>query len=425
MEEYREYIRDRRSIISIPIELGIPELEASLNRQLSGVIYDDQNLRDDNLAITAVKNEEIKIRVDSQVIRYTVPLDLQVAYDAGFTTLRGTGEIAIEMETRFGVQSNWALVTQTNLLRHEWLRKPSISMAGINIPIGFVANLILNNGRRVISRRIDQLVAEQFKMEKLISDTWLEMYKPMLVSPEYNTWLIVNPRDIAMTPIYLQEDSLQVRILIETEPEVYIGDRPREAYPDPLPIYKESAMEFEGIMINLGAQITYEEAERLARQQIVGETYTYGRRSVTVEDIELFGKQDKVIVNTQLSGSYNGNIYMEGRPVYDVKENQIELRDLDFTLDTRSFLLRGAGWLLKGPIKKGIQGNMNFLLDYNLKESRRMIETQLNNYQIAPGIKLTSHVNDLNIREVQIIPEGLFADIFISGDMKIVVDDLD
>jgi hypothetical protein len=116
---------------------------------------------------------------------------------------------------------------------------------------------------------------------------------------------------------------------------------------------------------------------------------------------------------------------MEGRPVYDVRQNQIELRDLDFTLDTRSFLLRSAGWLLKGPIKKGIQGNMNFLLDYNLKESRQMIENQLNNYQIAPGIKMTSHVNDLNIREVQIIPDGLYADIFISGDLKIVVDDLD
>lgn len=424
MEEYKSFERDRRSIISIPIELGIKELEASLNKQLNGVIYDDQNLRDDNLAITATKNEEIKLQVDSQVIRYTVPLDLQVAYDAGFTTLRGTGEIAIEMETRFGVRSNWALETQTSLIRHEWLRKPSVSMAGIKIPIGFVANLILNNGRRIISRKIDQLVAEQFKMDELIKDTWQQMYEPLLVSPEYNTWVIINPKDIAMSPIFMEDDSLQVRIVVEAEPEVHIGLKPRQADPSPLPIYKESAIEFEGIMINIGAQISYEEAERLAKDQIVGETYTYGKRSVTVENIELFGKQDKVIVNTELSGSYSGNIFMEGRPVYNVRQNKMELKDLDFTLDTRSFLFRSAGWLLKGPIKKGIQDNMNFLLEYNLKESQQMVQSQLDNFIIAPGVKLRSSVNDLSIREVLIIKEGLYADIFISGDLKIVVDDL-
>jgi len=108
MESYNELVAERRSVISIPVELGIKELERSLNAKLNGTIYEDNNLRDDNIAIRAIKNRDLFISVDSQTIRYRVPLDLLIKYDAGFTTLSGEGEIALDMATRFDIKANWA-----------------------------------------------------------------------------------------------------------------------------------------------------------------------------------------------------------------------------------------------------------------------------------------------------------------------------
>lgn len=425
MEEYQEYVRDRRSVISIPIELGIKELERSLNAQLNGIIYDDQNMQDDKMAITATKNEDIIISVDSQALKYRVPLDLIIKYDAGFTTLTGTGEIAIDLMTRFDIKANWAFETQTEILTYEWIKTPKVSMAGISIPIGFVANLILNNSRRTLAMTIDNQVANNFKLDELIASTWEQMFKPILIAPQYNTWLTVNPKDIGLSPIFMQDDSLQTNIVIEGEPTIAIGNKPGNVDPVPLPLYTKKPAFFEGFMINLGAEISYDEAERLAKDQLIGETYTYGKRSVTVEDIELFGQGDQVIVNTQLSGSYEGNIYMQGRPSYNARKNSIELKNLDFTLDTRSFLFKSAGWLLKGPIRKNVQDNMNFLLDANLNESQSMLQNQLDNFVIAPGVKMRANVNDLSIRDVLVVRDGIFADIFITGDLKVVVDRLD
>lgn len=424
MESYSDLVSERRSVISIPIELGIKELERSLNAQLNGIIYEDNDLSGDNMAITAIKNRDLFISVDSQAIRYRVPLDLLIKYNAGFTTVSGTGEIALDMVTRFDIKPNWALETQTEILGHEWLRKPKVSMGNITLPVGFVANLILNNGRRTISRVIDEQVANSVKLDELIASTWEQMYKPMLVAPQYNTWLLVNPKNIGLTPFYMENDSLSTNIIIEGFPTVIIGNKPGNIDPLPLPLFSRKPNPYEGFMLNIGAEISYDEAEKIAREQIVGETYSYGRRSVTVEDIELFGQGDYVIVNTKLSGSYNGNIYMQGHPSFNPKNNSIELKDLDFTLDTRNFLFKSAGWILKGPIKKGVQGNMNFLLNANLSYTQEMLENQLDNYIIAPGIKLRTSVNDLGIRDVLVVPNGLYADVFLTGDLKIVVDRL-
>lgn len=422
MEKYRDIVEQKRSVLSIPIELSIGGLEKTLNAQLDGVVYQDDNFKDgDNMKIKAVKREAIRLKIDSQVISYTVPVDLSIQYDAGLAILEATGEISMDFSTAFRIREDWGIETATTVEGHQWIRTPRVRMAGISIPVGFVANLVLNNSRQYIANTIDNLVKEEGGLESLVADTWSQMYEPMLVSPEYNTWLSVNPRHIGMSPIITRRDSLYMQLFIEGEPSVSVGPKPQALQAAILPPYKEEPQSFEGFVINIGANITFNEAERLAKESLVGETFDYGKRSVTVEDIGLWGQEDLVIVNTKLSGSYTGDIYLQGRPVYDLERGAIELRDLDFTLDTRNFLFKSAGWLLKGPIKNRIQDNMNFLLEANLKESKEMMTRQLNGYQLAPGVQMTGQVNELTIRDVYVLREGLRADILLTGNIRIDV----
>lgn len=425
MEKYQELVEEKRSVLSIPIELSISELERTLNQQLDGVVYEDNDFRDgDNMKIKAIKNENIRIRVDSQVISYQVPVDLAIQYDAGLTVLRANGEISMDFRTAFRIRPDWGIETETVVEGHRWIRKPRVSMAGVSIPVGFVANLVLNQSRNYIARSIDNMVSNQAGLESVISDTWQQMYEPVLVSPQYNTWLVVNPQRIGMSPIETYQDSLYAQILIEGEPFVSVGPKPQALQALQLPPYQEEPQTFEGFLINIGAKISYDEAERIARSTLQGETFTYGKRSVTVEDIQLWGLEDKVIVNTKLSGSYTGDIYLEGRPVFDLKKNAIELRDLDYTLGTKNFLFKSAGWLLKGSIKNRIQDNMNFLLESNLLASREMMQQQLNGYVLAPGVQMQGKVDELTIRDVYVLEEGLRADVLLSGQLKIMVEQL-
>ena len=131
----------------------------------------------------------------------------------------------------------------------------------------------------------------------------------------------------------VNEDLISTKILIQGQTNAFIGDKPNLHRSIPLPDFAFSHNVPDDFNIQLGTSISYLEAANLAKQHLVGETYNSGRRYVTIEDIELFGQEDKLVINVLLSGSYTGSVYMVGRPVYNLKKNQI-----DSTLILRIFI---------------------------------------------------------------------------------------
>ena len=422
MEQYlQDDLEERSSIINVPLRIDIRELEQSVNRQLPDPLYKDESLEGDNVAVIATKKEDITLGVDSQMVTYRVPLALDIKYDIGFSTVKAVGEIAMNFKTAFNVRENWELETSTILDGYEWLRAPKVRLAGINLPAGFIANIIINQSKEVLTEAIDEQVANNFDFKKVIEDTWKQMFAPMLVSEEYNAWLSINPIDIGMTNLLMDQDTIVSTLIIESKPKINLGGKPDDASWRPLPLFQYREFESEEFTLYLNTEISYDEAERIAKEQILGETYSSGKRSVTIEDLELYGQGDKLVVNTKLSGSYNGSIYMTGKPVYNRRKNSIDIKDLSYTLDTRSFLVKSAGWLLKSTIKKQIQDNLDFLLDSNMSEMETQIQQQLENYHINDGVTINGKLNELNIENAYLTATGMRVFIALNGRLGVNV----
>lgn len=423
MEEYLKYeLEEKPSALNIPVKINIQELEKSLNGQLPDPLYKDSLTTDgDNMAITARKAENIKLGLDSQMVTYNIPLDLDIKYDIGFTTVNAVGKIALEFKTAFNIEETWDLKTATILENYEWLETPKVKLAGISLPVGFIANIIINRSKEVLTQSIDEQVKANFNFKSVIENTWKMMFSPMLVSEYYKTWLNIDPLDIGMTPIIMDKDTISSTIIVQSKPKITIGEQPAANTWRPLPLFKYREFKSEDFVLYLSADVTYEEAERLTKEQILGETYTSGKRSVTVEDLELYGKGEQLIVNTRLSGSYSGNIYLAGTPYFNKRRNSIDIRDLDFTLDTKNILFKSAGWLVKSTIKKQIQDNLDFLLDYNLTEIENQIREQLANYPLNDGINLNGSLNQLSIENAYLTPDGMRVIIALNGRLGVFV----
>jgi len=422
MESYEDRFETPASTINIPIDIDVKELETALNNQLSGVLYEDKDLNDgDKMKMRAEKKEEIRLSVDSQAIQYRLPLKLWIEYDIGISTVEAEGDITIDFRTLIDISSDWNVNTTTQILRHEWTRKPKLKMGFVSLPVGFIANLVLNNSQKVLTRSIDDMVKSNFDLKGQVAEAWKQMFKPFQVSEEYNTWLTINPAAIGMTPLKMERNHITSTLFIEGKPRVNVGGAPQGIFPEPLPplrIQEEAADTF---TLHLKTKVTYDEAERLAKQQIVGETFSQGRRSVTIEDMEMYGQGNKIVVNTMLSGSYNGSIYLVGEPVYNVRKNTIDIEKLEYTLDTKNFLFRSAGWLLKSAIKSKIQDNLNFLLDYNLKEMQAQFQEQLREYSVSEGITVFGELDDLNIRNAYLVPDGMVIDLGLLGKVNVAI----
>lgn len=421
MEEYESFFEEKISIINIPIRIDAIELQNSLNEQMDGILYEDKDMKDDNLAIIAEKKEDIELSIDSQLVKYKVPLALDIKYDAGITTVGASGAIAIDFKTAFTILENWDLETITEIVGYEWIEKPKVRFVGISLPIGFIANLVLNNSRSTITKAIDDQVKQNLDLPVIIRDAWRQMHDPLLVSEEYNTWLTVNPVDIGMTPLSLQEDKITSTVVVSSKPRVKIGEKPEARPVSSLPGFRYLGETKEDFEINIQSEITYDEAERLGKMNLVGETFSSGKRSVTIQDLELYGQGNKLIISTKMVGSYNGEIYMQGKPVYNPNRNSIDLEDLEFTLGTRNFLYKSASWLLKSTIRKKVQENLDFLLDANLNDMKDQMAKQLEEYKITESISLKGELDDLGIQNAYLAPEGIKVFLTITGKLNVDV----
>lgn len=422
MEHYEERFEDRISIMSIPVRIQVKELEKSLNTQMEGLLYEDDDMSDgDNMMVKAEKKEDITLTIDSQLVKYRVPLALWIKYDAGLTNLEADGEIALSFKTAFHITEDWKMETLTEIEGHEWLKKPKLKMGALSLPVGFVADVVLRNSRETITKSIDEMVKENLKLDEIVREAWTQMFDPILISEEYNTWLQVNPENIAMTPLNVEDDVISSTIIVESKPGVKLGEKPANNPVNPLPPFQYAVENFDDFVIHLSTEIPYSEAERIAKLSMVGETFESKGKSVRVEDIELFGQGNKLIVNTQLSGSYNGNIYFEGKPEYNTNHNSIDIKDLKFTLESRNFLLRSAAWLLKSTMKKRIQDNMDFLLDYNLKEIESQMQEQLQNYPLTNQIFLNGNLDELFIQNAYLAPDAIKVEVAIKGKLNVQI----
>lgn len=419
-EEYEELFEQGISIVNIPLEFSIRELERMLNKQLDTVLYEDNDINDgDDMMVKAEKTEDISLRLDSNRVAYRVPLDIWVRYNAGIGKVEGTGTVAIELETDYDIKPSWELETHTEILSYEWLEKPRLKLGVVSIPVGMIADLLIDNFKTTITENIDQQISQNLKLDTLVKSAWKQMHEPMLVSEEYLAWMMLNPEKISMTPIDIQEDELKATIMIESKPQISFGNQPRDPVIRPLPTFEYTHLLGEDFFIRVGTQISYQEAQRLAQGAVEGERYDYGKRYVIVDAIELYGQGNKLVVNTTISGTYNGTVSMTGRPVYNANKNSIDIKDLNYTVDSRNFLLKSAGWLLKSKFKNMIEANMDFLLEENLKDMENQIREQLSNYELTDNFVLDGELKELNIANAYLAPEGMRVDVALMGKLRV------
>ncbi|MCP3930038.1 MAG: DUF4403 family protein [Bacteroidetes bacterium] len=422
MEQYNTLNKDQVSVINLPFNLEIVELEKTINNQLKDVIYEDMDSDNENqLKIRAVKKEDISFSLDSQYVCYKVPLDIWIEKDIGFTDVEGQWELALYFKTGFSILEDWNIKTETKLDHYEWYKKPKLKLGAIQVPVKNIANRVIKKSKETLTFQIDKQIQKSFTLRKFIDEAWKQLQEPILIAEEYNTWLAINPFHISMTPLTTSADSIVSNITIKSKPAVTLGEKPSVMVYIPLPAYKEPESFENNFQLHLKTDIPFEEAERIARTELIGESFKQGKYEVKIENIELYGQKNNLIVNAALSGSYNGSIYLLGEPAYDPIRNKLDVEDLKFSLETQNFLMKSAGWLFKSNLKKRIQENLNFLLTDNLNELKTQIQQQLNNYQLAPNVLLQGNLKELQLQNAFLTPFSIRVDITLSGHLNIKV----
>ena len=149
-----------------------------------------------------------------------------------------------------------------------------------------------------------------------------------------------------------------------------------------------------------------------------------GKRKVTVNKVDLWHKDGKMIIALSMTGSLNGTIYLSGYPSYNPTTKEIYFDKLDYVLDTKSALMKTANWLAEGIVLRKIQENCRYSIQPNLEEGKKNIMPYLNNYSPMPGIFVNGNLSDFEFEKVELTDKAIIAFIKTTGKMDIKINGL-
>lgn len=421
------------SELFIPVELSVVELENMMNQQLSGVIYEDTDFSDD-VVMRIEKLSPIKIKMNGELIEYTVPVKIwsKAAWEFnqfGFKLkdmYEGDCSLSMTFSTKIELNPFWELRPTTQLKNYEWIVKPTITKGQITIPVAFVADKLIKAQEKVITQQIDDQIKSQVPVRKYVEEAWQSMHQPIQLYDDPITWLMITPKNILITPLKGDDKSLKAFIKVEAFTETQVGKKPVIKYAN-LPNVSYTNDHAGAFVITVVNGIDYEDASKVVTQHLKGETFTSsnGKKKVTVDSIRLFGNGDKLIIESHVSGSLKGTIYFSGIPTYDSTRQVIYMKNLDYELQTKNALAKTAGWLLKSILLKRMRESMVYDLKDDMKLLRQNIDESMNNFALTKQVTVKAMVKEMYPKTIFLTPESLKFVLYVSGDMQLLVQGLD
>lgn len=417
------------STVSIPIRLSRTEIEHLINNKLNGVLYENYDESVDGVKLKIMKANWIQLSFDGLSLTYRVPLSIwfyKTLLDNSVTGqqgISGDGELTMTFKTNLNIKPDWTVEPYTEFIGSEWVRPLRVS--GINVK--YIADLALNKNRAMLTTTIDQQIKSVFQLRQSMSDAWNVMQQPVKVSEDYRMWVKLTPQSIAMTPFRSEGDMLMSNIGVNTLVDVAAGQtQPYFRGNTQLPPFQIGYGQNSEFNINMATDIPMQEAQTLANSFARGMVFEPAKgKKIQITNLELFGQNDKIVINAYFSGSYNGSLYFIGRPVFNATTNAIEMQDIDYDLNTKNFLLRGANWLFNRQILDKVRESCIFPLNENIASFKNEMNTMLANYQLNPNVSVQGQVDNIQVQNVVVQSSGIKVMVGTKGKLALDVRGLD
>ena len=417
------------SYINMPVKIRLQDIENKLNTTLTGLVYEDSNIEDDDFTIKIWKLAPIQLENLQGKIRSQLPLKAQVKYRIGtnklgidlYTTkeflFNGTLNLLSEVNL-----SNWKLSTKTEFKSLDWNESPSVVILGKAVPITYLINPGLRFFKERMEKSIDDAIEKSMDFKPQVLDALEKICTPFQMNESYESWLHVVPLELYSTNAMLQKENVSFEMGVKCNMETLIGQKPVSQFNRNKIALKAVSKIPDQLSANIVAVSTYTDASKIMTKNFAGKEFTSGKKKITVQNISLWHKDSKMIIAMNVQGSVNGTIYLSGFPKYNDVSKEIFFDQLDYVLDTKSTLLKTANWLAQGYILRKFQESCKYSIVPNVEEAKLSIQKYLKNYSPMQGVFVNGNLQDIEFQKIQLSNKAILAFIKVNGTVNITVD---
>ena len=157
-------------------------------------------------------------------------------------------------------------------------------------------------------------------MQPYLVMAWNQFVNPINISEEYHTWLKISPQSLSATPLKVYANQISATLGVDLYSETFTGNQPAAgASVTTVPGFVTKPAIDNVFKLQTTANIPFTEATRLAEQQFLHKEFTFreGKSKIVIESIKVYGKDEKVVIEAETSGTVNGTSVITGTPTYD------------------------------------------------------------------------------------------------------------
>ncbi|MDV6170268.1 DUF4403 family protein [Flavobacterium sp. DG1-102-2] len=412
------------SFINLPVSITIVDIEAQVNKLLPSLVYEDKNIEDDNIAMQVFKTAPIKFSEQNGKLKSVVPIkitaNLRYGTSALGMNLYDTREVNLDGVVTFTSKvglSNWKVSTDTSIEFLEWNESPTVTIAGKKVAITYLINPAVKLFKNKIENKLDDAMAKTMDFKPQVLDALDKLSTPFLTSEQYETWFKLNPVELYVTDAVLTKKQVTLDMGLKCSMLTMVGQKPKNTFKKEDVVLKPVKKMPESVSAVVAAVSTYESASKVITKNFQGQEFGSGSKKVTVQKVDLWSKDGKMVVALDMTGSINGTIYLTGYPNYNSVTKEIYFDQMDYVLNTKSVLMRTANWLAEGMILKKIQENCRYSIKDNLEQGKKNLLPYVSNYSPMPGVFVNGTLNDFEFDKVELTNNAIIA--FIKGSGKI------
>lgn len=292
----------------------------------------------------------------------------------------------------------------------------SITFLGYDITDKVLAGMKDAMGRGL--QNVGQQVRQSALLRSKAEEVWRMAQQPLEVSP--GIFLVLNPQQVRLGPWKSEGRTLVVTPEIQAFPYLQMGAKPAIAsrpLPDLLP---SNGVLSPAFRIQVSADLGYREATERLRRQMVGKVFETDKGRFEIRDVSVRGQGGKALLEVELKGKINGRLTLVGTPRFNPQKGSLELADLDYSLESRSWITQFGEWLFRSSLRRTLAEKSNWFLQKNFQDLKALVQAGMNR-EIAKGVALNGTLDDLALDQPQVLDDRFRIQAFLEGRIQVTL----
>ncbi len=428
----------QNSFIGLPIHISTKGMATSINKKFQLEIYKDDKFDDngnDNLKLTVLKRNEFIVNTSADGISIIAPLHIDFVYNlkafgAIEKPINQSLNLTVVFNTTPSIDRDWNLKLNSKG-KISWDDLPIINLGFTSLNLPDLFGSVIQGQVNKMALKIDQEAAKSIDIKKMVGDAYKNLSEPILLDSIHKAWLLINPKNVFITPIAYTNEEMLLELGVNTMIELVSGYKPKnDSFLTTLPPLRQTNSFNDHVKINLSANISFDQInEKLAQQFIEKPILLEGDEyKINIKEAKAFPYGNKIMIALDVDGKVSkgkigkgikGIVYVVGIPNYNANSKSLEVKQFDFEIKTRDILLKSANWLLNSKkFRESLEKQMVFSIATQLNDAKKSANDAVNKKWLDL-LDLSRTITNIEPAGIYITPNNLNINITTEGTLKV------